>query len=448
MNLGFRLLWHVYRLYVWSRRWAHRRFSHAGLGILAGALIAGVLGPDTENNIAYQGFGFLLLLLLSSVAFGWTFRGRFAAERLLPRFGTVGCPLNYGVTIRNLGANAQRGLSLLENVADERPSFEEWLAVQMADEKQARSFRFSQRRRANPFKLAQTRNREVPALSAGQALTVQCELMPLHRGVLRFDGVALGRPDPLGLFRSLVHLALPQTVLILPRRYPVPRPALPGLMKYQPGGVAQASNVGLSQEFFALRDYRQGDPMRHIHWRTWARAGKPVVKEFEDEFFVRHALVLDTFVEHPCNEAFEEAVSIAASFACTMQTQESLLDLLFVGPESFCFTGGRGLAYAEQMLEILASVQVCNGRPFEDLQDLVLEHVNLVSGCVCVLLAWDKSRQDFVEKLKALGVPIMVLVVLERGRETRLDPGPMRDDPANFHVLSCGQIEQGLARVQ
>ena len=31
------------------------------------------------------------------------------------------------------------------------------------------------------------------------------------------------------------------------------------------------------------------------------------------------------------DEVFEEAVSIAASYACTIETQDSLLDLLFVG---------------------------------------------------------------------------------------------------------------------
>ena len=51
------------------------------------------------------------------------------------------------------------------------------------------------------------------------------------------------------------------------------------------------------------------------------------------------------------------AVSVAASFACTVLTQESLLDLLFVGPQSYCFTAGRGLAQADQMLEILAAVR-------------------------------------------------------------------------------------------
>ena len=169
-------------------------------------------------------------------------------------------------------------------------------------------------------------------------------------------------------------------------------------MQYQEGGVALAANVGRSEEFVALREYRHGDPLRHIHWRSWAKAGKPIVKEFEDEFFVRHALVLDTFDDEPHSEVLEEAVSVAASFACTVLTQESLLDLLFVGNQSYCFTAGRGLAHADQMLEILASVRNCADKKFETLEHLVLNHISAVSGCICVLQRWDEARQEFGEK--------------------------------------------------
>ena len=199
----------------------------------------------------------------------------------------------------------------------------------------------------------------VPPLAPRGEAEVRVEILPLRRGILRFTGVTLARPDPLGLFRAFSRISAPQTVLILPKRYPLPPIALPGTMKYQQGGVALAANVGRSEEFVSLRDYRHGDPLRHIHWRSWAKAGKPIVKEFEDEFFVRHALVLDTFTDEPHSEMLEEAVSVAASFACTVLTQESLLDLLFVGAESYCFTAGRGLAHADQMLEILASVRAC-----------------------------------------------------------------------------------------
>jgi uncharacterized protein (DUF58 family) len=236
-------------------------------------------------------------------------------------------------------------------------------------------------------------------------------------------------------------------VLILPRRYPLPPLALPGALRYQQGGVALAANVGRSEEFVALREYRRGDPLRHIHWRSWAKAGKPIVKEFEDEFFVRHALVLDTFDDEPNSEILEEAVSVAASFACAVLTQESLLDLLFVGNQSYCFTAGRGLAHADQMLEILASVKNCADKPFATLDQLVLNHISAVSGCVCVLLRWDDARRHFITTLRALGIPLLVLLVARPG-EKKPDAGPMRDEPENFHFLEIGQIEAQLAQLQ
>ncbi len=226
----------------------------------------------------------------------------------------------------------------------------------------------------------------------------------------------------------------------------MPSLALPGAFRYQQGGVALSSNVGRSDEFVALRDYRRGDPLRHIHWRSWAKTGRPVVKEFEDEFFVRHALVLDTFLDHPFSEIFEEAISVAASFASTLHTQESLLDLLFVGSQSYCFTSGRGLGQADQMLEVLASVRASD-EPFDKLEHLVLNHLPLVSGCICVLLAWDDARQEFVRKMRAMRVPLLVMVVTPAGRAP-LQPGPMNDQPEQFVQLELGQIEQRLATLK
>src|SRR5262249_22394780 len=308
-----------------------------------------------------------------------------------------------------------------------------------------RSFRLGQLRRTKPFKLALARAADVPAIPAKSEADVALELVPLRRGVLRFNGLALARPDPLGLFRSFSNVALPQDILVLPKRYPVPPFPMPGNLKYQEGGVALASNVGQSEEFVSLRDYRHGDPLRHIHWRSWAKTSKPVVKEFEDELFVRHALVLDPFTDHPHSEVFEEAVSVAASFACTIQTQESLLDLLFVGPDSFCFTAGRGLARVDQMLEILASVRPGPEGGFPTLEHLVLNHAASVVGCICVLLTWDQPRQNFVQKLRQLGLPTLVLVIAERNKGKLIVPGPIELD--RFCVLEVGQIEKGLAGI-
>ena len=446
MRFLFKLLYRFYRASSSLWHWSQRRFTLAGLCVAGALVVTGAVGLDIENTVTYQAFSLLLMIFGLAVAGSWFFKAQFSVRRLLPRLATAGQPFRYRVAVENLTARPQNGLTLLEDLADPRPAFPEWLAFQLAENRRVRPFSVSQSRRTNPFKLVTLQEGEVPPLAPKGDGELWMELLPLRRGILRFTGVTVARPDPFGLFRSFVRVPAPQTVLVLPKRYWLPPVALPGVMKYQEGGVALAANVGRSEEFVALRDYRRGDPLRHIHWRSWAKAGKPIVKEFADEFFVRHALVLDTFIGDPRSEALEEAVSVAASFACTVLTQESLLDLLFVGAQSYCFTAGRGLGQVDQMLEILASAGACTEQSFPTLEHLVLNHISAVSGCVCVLLAWDAARRDFVKKLKALGLPVLVVVITPPGGPV-LDPGPLRDEPQRFLALELGSIEQGLARL-
>ncbi|MEJ0088798.1 MAG: DUF58 domain-containing protein [Limisphaerales bacterium] len=444
----------IYKPFYWSYRyasglwyWLRRRFTLAGLCVAGGFVVAGAVGSDIENTVTYQSFSLLFALLLLALVSSLFFRARFSATRSLPRLGTAGQPLRYRVTVKNLTAKIQDGLTLIEELPDPRPAFEEWLAFQKAEGQRIRPFRVAQRRHRNPFRQANVKAAEVPTLAANGEAESQMEVLPLRRGILNFTGITLARPDPLGIFRSFSKVVAPQSVLILPKRYPLPPIALPGALRYQEGGVALAANIGRSEEFVALREYRHGDPLRHIHWRSWAKVGKPIVKEFEDEFFVRHALVLDTFDEEPNSEVLEEAVSVAASFACTVLTQESLLDLLFVGNQSYCFTAGRGLAHADQMLEILASVKNCADKKFEMLEQLVLNHVAAVSGCICVLQRWDGERQNLIKKLRTLDIPLMVLVVVRPGGK-KPDAGILRDEPEIFHVLEIGKIEEELAKLK
>lgn len=447
MRIAFRVLYLIYKALAWGKALMLRRFTHAGLAVLCAVGISSVMAVDTEHNVEYQALALLGSILAISLAFGAFFRGTFEAQRMLPRFGTAGMPLTYKVRLKNLGPKTQAGIDVTEKLAEPVPNFREWMDVQMREQNGMRSFRFEQRHRSSPFRIVHVRTEPVPELRPGDECEVSVTLKPLRRGVLRFEGLVVGRPDPLGLFRAVRNMPLPQGVLILPKRYMLPYIALPGTEKFQEGGVAMASSVGQSDEFVSLRDYRRGDPMRHIHWRSWARVGEPVVKEFEDEFFVRHALVLDTFTKLQYSEAFEEAVSVAASFACSVQTQESLLDLLFAGTQTYCFTAGRGLAHNEQILEVLAAVQPCAKGDFNVLENLVLRHSGGLSGCLCVFLQWDEARQSLVRKLRQLGVPVMVLVIALPGANRPAGLGPMDDQPDKFHMLRCGSIEQDLRGV-
>jgi uncharacterized protein (DUF58 family) len=421
-----------------------RRFTRGGTLVLGALGAAAAIGFDTNRTVGYQAFSFLLALLLIALAWSRPFRGRLTVRRVLPRFVTAGEPARYRLVIENGTARPQRGLVLLENLADPRPSFEEFTSAREPGEERRNWFDRTVGYPRWEWLVARRQGARIaaqplPPLPPGAAGEVRVELTPRRRGRLDFTGVTIARPDPLGLVNALQTLALPQSLLVLPKRYAMPDFPLPGTRKYQPGGVALASSVGDSEEFVALRDYRPGDPVRRIHWKSLARAGRPVVKEYQDEFFVRHALVLDTFAEREPSDAFEEAVSVAASIACSVRTQDALLDLLFVGPEAYGFTAGRGLGNTDRMLEVLAGVRACRDRPFRALHHAVLERHASLSGAICVFLAWDRPRQELIAQLRALGTPARVFVVTEKDASVPARPGEV-------HHLVAGAIAEGLAR--
>ncbi|MBU2573427.1 MAG: DUF58 domain-containing protein [Elusimicrobia bacterium] len=380
------------------------RFTPAGQLILVCLAVSAALGVDTERGMAYQSFTFLLALISLSMLCSVFFRARFEAGWRLPRFGTAGQPLPCSITLRNTGNRLQRGLSAA-------PELEDGEAVP---------------------------ERALPDLSAGAACEVEAGLLPRRRGKLRLKGVRVAKPDPFGLFRAFRRERAEASVLVLPRRYPVPGLSLPGTRRYQHGGVAAASSVGESGEFVSMRDYRPGDPLRKIHWRSWAKAGRPIVKEYQDEYFVRHALALDTF--GPEGPVFEEAVSVAASFAAGLTTQDSLLDLLFVGSRTYCFTAGRGLGSPDSLLEVLACVEPCRDKTFEELQHAIIRRSASISGCVCILLGFDEERSGFIRQLRAIGVPTLALVVVG-------PDAPAFEEGNGILRIEVGRAAEGLAKI-
>lgn len=433
-----RLVYQAYRFNSSALYWARRRLTPAGWIVAITIILTAGMATDAEQSVGYQAFTLLVCMALVAMVFAPFFRFRFRAERLLPRFGTAGQPLQYTITVKNLTRRIQPGLTVHDDLADPRPTFDDFLRSTQ-ETRRRKSFRVSA---APPAKrLHPPRPQPLATLLPGDEASVELRLIPQRRGVLHFGSISVSRTDPLLLFRGFVRVPAPASITILPRRYPLPNLALPGASRYQRGGVSFASSVGESDEFVAMRDYRQGDPLRRIHWRSWAKVGRPVVKEFQDEFFVRHALILDTFTDPDDVEVFEEAVSLAASFACTIDTQETLLDLLFVGPQAYCFTAGRGLAHADQMLEILASVQTCSDKPFEALQQVVIEHSAIVSGCICIFLAWDEKRQQLVQRLEALGVPLLIMLVREKGAAPL---GRTVAISSPVHELAAGSMTEDL----
>lgn len=436
-----------HRAYLLGRRliaWARRRTTAAGGFVLVGWMLA-LSASDPEQTLALQVFLVLTGLIGMALLMTVFFRLPFALDRQPPRFATAGEVFSLRVRLTNLASRAQRGLEYFEELRDPPVTLAEFEA-RLRPGRANRSFRLSDS--LPPIRMAQTRPQPLPPLPPHGTVEATVRVLAHRRGPLVLTGGLLARADPFGLFRAFSRVHKPSTVLVLPRRYPLPRFALPGQPRYQPGGVAMAAGVGESEEFISLREYRRGDSLRRIHWRSTARRGEPIVKEFQDEHFTRHALVLDTFCEAAHDALFEEAVAVAASFACTIPDQDSLLDLMFVGPNTVCVTTGRGVGHAQQMLEVLAAVRPCRENRVGDLRTLVLNHVQRLSGVILVCLDWDEGRRDLARRLRTLRVPTLAMVLVRPGQADTFDPGPPDSQADRLLVLEAGRVAAGLRRLE
>jgi len=447
-----RFLYQIFRVFSATQSRMKKRFTVGGAFVLCGLAVTALFGLDTSRMMIYQAFTFLFALMVVSYAHSLFFRAEFSVKRIIPRFGTVGEPLRYQLVVTNESARTQTGLSLLEDLGESFPTYEEFIASREPDEENRNGFdRYVGYYRWQWIISRKTKGgvkeQSLPFMKSGKTVEIQSEVIPFHRGRLYLTGVTIARKDPFGLMKTSLTVRENQAVQVLPKRYPIRAIQFPGIKKYQRGGVAMTSSVGESEDFVSLRDYRAGDPMRRIHWKSWAKIGKPIVKEYQEEYFVRHALVLDTFLDSDFSEVFEAGVSVAASFASSIQTMESLLDLMFVGGESYCFTAGRALSSKARILEILASVRLCRDKPFHTLSGSVVNRISMLSGCICILLSWDDERRDFIDQLKRHGIPLLVLVVGDANMPDPLDLGPMKDTPSTLHRLELGKIKEGLSRI-
>lgn len=417
--------------------------------LLAGLAVATmVFGFNTREALVYQLFGLCVGLLAVAALAASRPRLKARAARRLPRVATAGVAFDYTITVSHDGARDADSLVV-----------EDLLALPPADMRGFAAFKVGADRGRNFFdrlvgyprwvaymrRLIGARIDAVPleALPAKAAREVRMRCLPLRRGEMRFEAVRIARTEPLGLMKAHVRLALAESLVVMPRTYPVAPLNLPGSRQLQPGGVAFAGRIGDAEEFVSLRDYRAGDTPRRIHWKAWARTGRPVVKEYQDEFFVRHALVLDTF-DAPSGDCFEAAVQLAASLVMAPRSSESLLDLMFVERRAYTLTQGRGLGAASELLRVLAAVSESRDGSFAALAEAVALGASRVSGAICVLLAWDEPRRAMVARLRGRGVPVRVWVVSE-GAEA-LPHGPMASDPANFRVVDPRNIGAELLR--
>lgn len=172
----------------------------------------------------------------------------------------------------------------------------------------------------------------VPALAPGAENDDLFAIPTARRAVIVVGPVRSVRGDPFGLARRSVRWTRPVDLFVHPLLVSLAG-ASSGLLRDLEGqSTRDLSDSDLS--FHALRDYVAGDDRRYIHWRTTARRGALMVKQFEDTRRTQTALALATDPrDYADDDEFELAVSVIASVGVQTIREERDLAVL-AGPGS------------------------------------------------------------------------------------------------------------------
>ncbi|WP_062380998.1 DUF58 domain-containing protein [Demequina pelophila] len=154
----------------------------------------------------------------------------------------------------------------------------------------------------------------VPLLRGGAEHRTRVVIPGLRRGIIDVGPATTTRSDPLRLLHRRFHWAEVRTLYVHPRTVDVPSTSL-GFVRDLEGRAARTlTSEDIS--FHAVREYERGDPLRHIHWRSTARTGTLMVRQFEQTRRSVVSIVLDVDAASYAHEAeFEMAVSAVASLA-------------------------------------------------------------------------------------------------------------------------------------
>ncbi|NTW42393.1 MAG: DUF58 domain-containing protein [Cellulomonadaceae bacterium] len=170
----------------------------------------------------------------------------------------------------------------------------------------------------------------LPSLGPGATHEDVFAIPTTRRAVIVVGPVRSVRGDPLGLVGRRVHWTDAVDLYVHPELVPLMAASAGVLRDLEGQATRVVSDSDMS--FHALRDYVPGDDKRHIHWKTSARIGTLMVRQFEDTRRTHTAVALATAArDFASDDEFELAVAAAASIGVQALRDERDLSFLAGG---------------------------------------------------------------------------------------------------------------------
>jgi len=261
----------------------------------------------------------------------------------------------------------------------------------------------------------------------------------MKRGEFSLGPTKVATGDPFGLFSIQREYPAKETLIVLPKVFPISTfPPPPGLL---PGGkTIRQRSFDVTPHAAGVREYVAGDPMKRIHWSSTARRGRFMVKEFEQDPQADIWLFLDAesgiqavlpeegeiptaqadgwWLRRPNvslpRDTFEYAISAAASLANFFLMENRAVGLACAAGKLTFLSAERGARQVNKILETLAFLRPEGNMPISTLVDIQAKLLPLGSGAILITSSTRPELMLAVEDLQRRNLrPLVVLIEAE-----------------------------------
>ena len=364
----------------------YRAFTSEGRWLFAIALVTGAFAVDVTHTQVYLLFSLLVSVILASLLVSpWLRPSGLLLRVYAPPRVFVGAEVSFVVECSRTAPGPSTAWLRVEGPF--LPYFGRWLS--------------------RPTPMADV------GFGASSSMTLKARFS--ERGDLTLGRFRVSALVPLGLASGPPLQSDPVRLRVVPRPANVLRLGMELATRHQPGGVALASKTGESMDLRGVRPYRKGDRIRDLSARTWARTGKPAVREYQEEYFTRVGVVLDCIAPRKrsarSEQAFEAAVSLTAGVVAHLGRGDALVDLLVMGGEIHALTLGRSLGFLEQALDHLAVAELEAHVDRSRLLERLAPYLARLSAVVMIVDGWDEAREAFLRGVEKSGVRVHAIAV-------------------------------------
>jgi uncharacterized protein (DUF58 family) len=241
-------------------------------------------------------------------------------------------------------------------------------------------------------------------LGARSSLNIRYNCLCPLRGKYRIGPFAVYFFDPLGLFFLKRTYYVYSELYVYPWTCPIrnfPTLVKGGLPWF---GIETTRVSGDEDEFFGVREYKEGDPLKRIHWISSARKNTLIVKQFQRQSFFSATIIFTLEKDKNFGEGKERIaeyiIKIAASLSKYFLERGISLEIIVHAGEIVHIPFNKGPEHLEDIFRFLATAQAESRVGLGEIFEEFSRYIPNDSSIIVIMLDID---QDYLQPILLLG---------------------------------------------